>query len=83
MHEHSGRPSFSRTDLREQIKFVPDFFKVRPQLPHGAIVLSHDRAAGRVWLGSETVVAISEFVTVAAKTRIDISQAGGKVDFTA
>ncbi len=83
MHEHRGRPSFSRTDLREQLKFVPDFFKVRPQLPHGAIVLSHDRAAGRVWLGPETIVAISEFVTVAPKTLIDSGQTGNRVDFTA
>ncbi len=82
MHEHKGRPSFSRTDLREQLKFVPDFFKVRREMPHGAIVLSHDRAVGRVWLGPKTVIAISEFVTVAPKTRIDVGRSGGQIDFT-
>jgi len=50
MHGHKGRPGFSRTDLREQQKFVPDFFKVRPEMPHGTIILSLDRAIGRIWL---------------------------------
>ena len=80
MHEHTGLPRFSRTDLREQLKFVPDFFKVCHQFPHGAIVLSHDRATGRVWLNSETVVAISEFNTVGSRVKIDIAKSGGSVD---
>lgn len=50
MHEHAGRPNFSGVDLRENAKFVPDFFKVAPQTPHGAVVLSHDGAQGQVWL---------------------------------
>jgi hypothetical protein len=83
MHEHRGRPSFSRTDLREQLKFVPDFFKVRPQMPHGAVVLSHNLAAGRVWLGPETVAAISEFVTVAPTMLVDVGRPSSKIDFTA
>ena len=49
MHEHRGVPSFSRVDLTEAVKFVPDFFNAAPAMPHGAIVLSHDRAAGLCW----------------------------------
>lgn len=48
-HEHRGQPGFSRTDARESAKFVPDFWKVRPSLPHGAIVLSLDGIAGSWW----------------------------------
>lgn len=48
-HEHHGIPAFSPTDLAENPKFVPDFFKVRPKLPHGAIVMSHDEMAGEYW----------------------------------
>ena len=48
-HEHDGRPWFSRVDLRESARFVPDFWKVRPGFPHGAIVLSHDSMAGLCW----------------------------------
>ena len=64
MHEHRGRPRFSPIDLREQLKFVPDFFKVRPEMPHGAIVFSHDRAAGRVWVGPARIHEIGEFNTI-------------------
>jgi hypothetical protein len=83
MHDHTGRPDFSPTDLREQLKFVPDFFKVFCQLPHGAIVLSHDCAIGRVWLNPEMVVGISEFDTVGPRVRIDIVGSDGSVDFFA
>ncbi len=48
-HEHEGIPGFSRVDVRENAKFVPDFWKVSPTVPHGAIVLSEDSAAGQVW----------------------------------
>lgn len=48
-HDHNGKPTFSSVDLRESAKFVPDFFKVRPMRPHGAILLSHDSIYGLVW----------------------------------
>lgn len=53
-HEHRGKPRFSRTDLDEYPKFVPDFWNVQPQLPHGAVVLSHDKASGLAWYPSQT-----------------------------
>lgn len=49
-HGGSGVPGFSNVDVRESDKFVPDFFKVRPERPHGAIVLSNTHAFGRIWL---------------------------------
>jgi hypothetical protein len=49
MHDHMGTPWFSRVDLRESKKFVPDFFNVRPHLIHGAVVLSGDSLAGLCW----------------------------------
>ena len=70
-HGHKGRPRFSDVDLTEQVKFVPDFFKVRAEMPHGAIVLSHDRAAGRVWLAPQTVEEIREFNAVGPRTLFD------------
>jgi len=77
VHEHRGLPRFSRTDLREQVKFVPDFFKVRPQMPHGAIVLSYDRAIGRVWTAPEAVADIAEFNFVGPRLSIDRGRPGG------
>jgi hypothetical protein len=49
MHEHNGVPGFSRVDLTEMMKFVPDFFNAAPAMPHGAVVLSFNRAAGLCW----------------------------------
>lgn len=49
MHEHRGMPRFSRVDHRESRKFVPDFFNVAPQVPHGALVLSYDSMTGLTW----------------------------------
>lgn len=48
-HEHTGVPRFSRIDLSEGAKFIPDFWKVRPELPHGMIVLSQDALTGVAW----------------------------------
>lgn len=49
LHEHVGRPGFSRTDSAESAQFMPDFLKVAPKLPHGALILSADSAIGRCW----------------------------------
>jgi hypothetical protein len=61
MHGHRGVPRFSKIDLSEQDYFVPDFFKVRETMPHGALVLSHDKAVGRIWLNRTAVSDIHEF----------------------
>ena len=52
VHKHEGRgvPRFSGVDLRENQRFVPDFFKVAPQSIHGAILLSDTAACGQVWI---------------------------------
>lgn len=49
MHDHRGIPRFSKIDLMESAKFVPDFWNVRPKLPHGTLVLSHNAASGLCW----------------------------------
>lgn len=49
-HEHRGVPGFSRTDSLSMAQFVPGFFNACSTHPHGAVVLSHDAAAGAIWL---------------------------------
>ena len=61
MHGHRGLPGFSKIDLSEQTNFVPDFFKVRKGMPHGAVVLSQDKAAGRIWINLTAISDIQEF----------------------
>jgi len=65
MHDHVGPPHPSPTDLSETAKFVPDFWHVRPQFPHGAIVLSRDSISGRCWYPGRTKpISISRFSIV-------------------
>ena len=72
VHSHGGQgiPHFSGVDLRENQKFVPDFFKVRPQRPHGAVVLSATHAYGHVWLEPGAVARpIDQFQLVGSHCR--------------
>jgi hypothetical protein len=69
VHTHGGRgrPGFSGTDLREQAKFVPNFFQLAPQCPHGALVLSDNSAHGHIWLdASKPYQAITDFAEIGA-----------------
>jgi hypothetical protein len=67
VHTHCGDsiPYFSNVDLSEQARFVPNFFQMAPQCPHGALVLSNSYAYGHVWLdGQSSHKEINEFVEV-------------------
>ena len=76
-HPHIGIPWFSRTDVRENQKMVPDFFKVQPHLPHGALVLSDDAMSGLCWLPQTSKpTRICDFVTVGASMRINRGYSG-------
>lgn len=67
MHEHGGMPGFSHVDVSEYRKFVPDFFNAVPAMPHGAVVLSHDRAIGLCWPAKDSAPAlIGRFASVGA-----------------
>lgn len=70
MHHHSGMPGFSRVDLAEYMKFVPDFFNAVPAMPHGAIVLSLDYAIGLCWRTRDSgPVRIDRFASIGAPLR--------------
>ena len=69
-HGRYGIPGFSGIDLRENSKFVPDFFKVAPQCVHGAIVLSDTAAHGQVWFGgSQPHHSIASFIEIGMPLR--------------
>lgn len=69
-HEHLGVPDFSRLDAQENAKVVPDFWKVSPAMPHGAIVLSLDAATGRVWCpSSRASTDLCDIVSVGSRIR--------------
>jgi hypothetical protein len=49
LHDHVGRPGFSRTDTREMQALMPCFVNVQPNRVHGALVLSANSAVAQVW----------------------------------
>jgi hypothetical protein len=68
-HEHRGPPGFSSVDEREAGRFIPDFWKVAPGLPHGALVLSRDRIHGKWWdPRSGRAQSIDKYITVGFPT---------------
>jgi hypothetical protein len=70
LHSHRGKPRFSHIDEKETARFVPDFWNVQSDLPHGALVLSEDSACGKCWIpGREAPVEISRFAVVGTPTR--------------
>jgi hypothetical protein len=64
MHLGKGVPGPSRTDTREMGKLMPDFVKVRPGLPHAALVLSTNSARGFFWYQSSSPRTLSEIQVV-------------------
>jgi hypothetical protein len=72
---------FSRIDLSEQLNFVPDFFKVRPNMPHGALVLSPNSEAGRVWINARDILPIAEFNTVGSRLKVTRAARDGSTDY--
>jgi len=61
-HEHKGIPNFSSIDLDESEKFIPDFWKVEPKMPHGIIALSHDSMTGLCWYpNTDKIIPINKF----------------------
>lgn len=81
MHFFPGRLWFSQIDLREQLRFIPDFFKVRANMPHGALVLSPTSAAGLTWLAAEKTECIAEFNTMGPRVQVLRSAKDGSVDY--
>lgn len=53
-HAHDGPTRPSRVDLECWRQMVPNFWNVRPELPHGALILSHDLGMGQLWIPSQT-----------------------------
>ena len=70
MHGGGGIPQFSGIDVRENAKFVPDFFKTGPKFVHGALVLTRDGARGQIWMSrTDGPHPVDQFVEVGTSIR--------------
>ena len=86
VHMHllpSERLWFSSVDIAEMRIFMPDFFKVGPKMPHGAIVLSPRSAAGLVWTAPSTVQPIGEFNFVGSQMNVIQAARDGSTAYVA
>lgn len=54
LHDHTGKPRFSGTDVREMQALMPCFVNVRPDRVHGALVMSLDSATANGWSASQS-----------------------------
>lgn len=69
MHEHSGRPRFSRVDLVNYPDLVRALRNVAPGVPHGALLLSEDSCDALVWApGAERATPGGRIVVVGRPT---------------
>jgi hypothetical protein len=67
LHDHPGRTRFSGPDEVESARFMLDFLKVRPDLPHCAVVIGEDHLWGKYWIDPKIRGrVISEFHVVGA-----------------
>jgi hypothetical protein len=49
LHSHRGQTHLSEIDEDETAKLIPNFWNVRPNLPHAAVVFSLDSMCGFLW----------------------------------
>jgi hypothetical protein len=69
-HGHRGEPRPSRTDIACWRELIPNFWHVRPELPHGGLILSQDSAMGLLWVpGKKEPVKISKFSVIGQPLR--------------
>jgi hypothetical protein len=69
MHEHAGRPRFSRVDLANYPALISGFRNVAPRVAHGALLLSEDSCDALVWLpGSDQLLGGGRIVVVGRPT---------------
>ena len=56
LHDHMGRPRFSRTDERDAPRLAQSLANASPSRIHGVLLLSADSATGQVWVPTATGV---------------------------
>lgn len=54
LHDHRGKPGFSRTDNREIPNIVSGLRVAGPNQPHGMFLLSRDDCFAQIWMPKKT-----------------------------
>ena len=72
IHTHGGVgiPEFSKVDLDSGKTFVPSFFNLLPQVPHGLAVLSNNALRLLIWVDPEqSAQTVEEIIEVGSNYR--------------
>lgn len=80
MHGHAGRPGFSRVDLSENAKFLPNSFNQARQIAHGAMVLSRDSVVGQVVLVDPDILGLTSLNRLVGAPIADVQAARLKIE---
>ena len=54
LHDHRGKPGFSRTDKREIPNIISGLRVAGPKQPHGMFLLSRDDCFAQIWMPEKT-----------------------------
>jgi hypothetical protein len=69
-HDHVGEPIPSGIDDSESRRFIPDFWKVCPNYPHGTLILSLDSMWGQLWIpGNRKIYPFEKYCVVGRPLR--------------
>ncbi len=64
LHEHLGRPRFSRVDMKDLPLLVRSFQHACPAASHGGFLFSEDDCMASVWLPGRSAPVTAEKITV-------------------
>jgi len=64
LHEHPGRPRFSRVDMKDLPLLVRSFQRASPASAHGGFLFSEDDCMAAVWLPGQSHSVTAEKITV-------------------
>lgn len=67
VHEHRGKPGFSKPDLLGLPPIIPSFSRAAGDGAHGMILLSDDHAISMVWLPGQAEPVLATHITVVGK----------------
>jgi hypothetical protein len=64
LHEHLGRPRFSRVDMKDLPHLARSFQRASPESAHGGFLFSKDDCIAAVWLPGQSHSITAEKITV-------------------
>jgi hypothetical protein len=83
VHQHHFGPDlwFSKTDLDDQNRMIPDFFTVSKDQIHGSLVIGPNSVTGRPWADSCTPSVFTKISVIGSPICLSAPSSDGRVEF--